>query len=77
MLVQMKSVAGLLREKTPKKNSGTVGTDVTRLVRTYISGIAVQVKKVPKALGVADEPDYGFCEVAFGVLNQVRRSDGI
>ena len=73
LLLQMKTLMGLLREKTPKKNTGTVGSDVTRMVRTYCSGITVDIKKVPHTMGRPEEPDYAYCDVAFGYLHKVQR----
>ncbi len=70
LLVQMKSLAGLLRDKAPSKASGTVGADVSKMVRTFRSGMQVQVKKPVPSLLVAKEPDFGWCEVPLGLLSQ-------
>ncbi len=43
LLVHMRSVAGMLRDKTPKKLDGTVGQDIQKMIRTFRSGMTVQV----------------------------------
>ena len=50
----------MLRDKTPQKNNGTVGSDVVKMVRTFRTGIEVQVQKVVPSLFVAKQPDYGY-----------------
>ncbi len=70
----MKSLAGMLREKTPKQFDGTVSSDVAKMVRTFRSGMIVKVKKPVPSLLVANEPDFGYCEVPLGLLSQA--SDG-
>merc|ERR1712107_933812 len=44
---------GILREKFPKKLSGTVGIDMAKLKKT---------------LGYNDDPSFGFCEAMIGRL---------
>jgi ribosomal protein L1 len=61
--IHMRSVTGLLREKTPNKLDGTLGSDMLKMIRTFRTGISVEVKKVKKTLGIDDDPSYGFCEV--------------
>lgn len=71
LFVQMRLVAGMLRDKTPKKLDGTVSDDVVKMVRTFRSGMAVEVKKPVPSLLVANEPDFGYCEVPLGYLSGV------
>ncbi len=40
---QMRVLTGMLRDKTPKQLDGTVGSDVAKMVRTFRSGMVVQV----------------------------------
>ncbi len=65
----MKSLMGLLREQTPNPAKGTVGKDLVKMIRTFKTGVNVDVKKVAKAIRVEDDPSYGYCEVPFGNFN--------
>lgn len=60
MLVHMKPLIGILREKVPQKKNGTVGADIKKMVRTFRTGIEVQVKKLTPSIFVAKQPDYGW-----------------
>ena len=48
---------------------GTVGIDISLLVSTFTRGMNVDVQKVRPTLGIAEEPDYGFCEASIGRLD--------
>ena len=48
---QMKQLVGLLRDKLPKHSDGTIGTDITRMVKTFGRGMFVDVVKPKPTLG--------------------------
>jgi hypothetical protein len=48
---QMKQLVGLLRDKIPKFSEGTIGTDITRMVKTFGRGMFVDVVKPKSMLG--------------------------
>jgi len=58
----------ILRDKNPRVQLGTVGPDVSLLVKAFARGMNIQVMKVKPELGIADEPDYGYCEAPIGTL---------
>ena len=43
MLLQMKPLIGVLRDKVPKKSDGTVGPDIVKMIKTFRSGMVVEV----------------------------------
>ena len=59
----MKSLSGLLRERTPDMKTGTVGKDIRKMVRTFKTGISVDVKTAQKQPRVEEDKSYGYCEV--------------
>ena len=63
LLLKMKSLAGLLRERTPDVKTGTVGKDIRKMVRTFKTGISVDVKTAQKQPRVEEDKSYGYCEV--------------
>lgn len=63
----------VLRDKNPRPQTGTISSDVGLLVKAFARGMDVQVKKVKPELGVADEPDYGYCVVPIGSLQMEPR----
>ncbi len=71
LFAQMRTVAGMLRDKTPKVSDGTVGPDVEKMITIFRSGMVINVKKPVPSLIVAKEPDFGSCEVPIGYLSQV------
>jgi len=73
LLKSLKPLVGVLREKFPKKLEGTVGTDLEKMVKTFSHGILTSVKKPKKTLGYADDPSYGYCEMAIGRLSMESR----
>ena len=46
-----------------------MGYDIPLMVATFARGMTVNVQKVKPTLGVADEPDYAFCEATIGRLD--------
>ena len=48
---------------------GTIGNDIPLLIATFTRGMDVTVQKPKPTLGIADEPDYGFCEAPIGRLD--------
>ena len=56
------------RDKFPKKQSGTVGTDVSKMVKTFTNGQMVDVKKPKSTLGYNDDPSFGYSEAMVGRL---------
>ena len=42
----MKALIGVLREKSPNRKNGTLGTEITKLVKTFKSGTELNVEKV-------------------------------
>jgi len=68
ILVELKPLLGILREKFPKKPTGTVGTDVEKMVKTYTNGQMVEVKKPKSTLGYNEDPSFGYCEAMIGRL---------
>ena len=70
MALELKPLVGILRDKFPKKNLGSVSNDIERLVKTFAHGMLISVKKVGKTLGYEDDPTYGYSEVTIGRLNQ-------
>ena len=65
----LNQLVGMLRDKTPKVQTGTVGTDLALLVKTFSSGMLVDVKKPKPTPGIKDEPDYGYCVAPIGTLD--------
>lgn len=65
LFIKMNSLAGLLRERTPSLKTGTVGKDIRKLVRTFKTGINVDVKTAERQPRVEADPSYGYCEVPF------------
>merc|ERR1719391_1573990 len=68
IILELKPLLGILREKFPKKLSGTVGTDIVKMVKTYNNGQMVEVKKPKATLGYNDDPSFGYCEAMVGRL---------
>merc|ERR1719352_2006866 len=66
----LKPLVGILRDKFPKKNLGSVSTDITKMVKTFANGMLVTVNKAKKTLGYDEDPSYGVAEVQIGRLNQ-------
>merc|ERR1712059_129064 len=66
---ELKPLIGILREKMPKKQLGTVSKDLSKLVKTFANGMEVSVIKPKTTLGYADDPTYGFAELQVGRLN--------
>lgn len=69
--IHMKSLVGVLREKSPQRKNGTMGTDITKMVKTFKSGLELTVQKVKPDLFNKDEPDYGFCLTPIGLLRHL------
>jgi hypothetical protein len=61
-------LAGVLRDKTPTIAAGTIGKDIPGMINIFGKGMHLGINKVKPSLGVADEPDYGFCETSIGRL---------
>jgi len=70
MASELKPLIGILRDKFPKKNLGSVSTDIANLVQTFAHGMLVSVNKPKKTLGYEEDPSYGVAEVQVGRLNQ-------
>eukprot|EP00096_Caligus_rogercresseyi_P012394 TRINITY_DN5173_c0_g1_i1.p1 TRINITY_DN5173_c0_g1~~TRINITY_DN5173_c0_g1_i1.p1 ORF type:complete len:353 (-),score=84.40 TRINITY_DN5173_c0_g1_i1:80-1138(-) len=68
MVLNLKPLNSLLRDKLPRKQDATLGTDMEYMVKTFTNGQKVAVKKVPPSLLVEDEPDYGYCIAEVGRL---------
>jgi len=66
---ELRPLLGILREKFPKKQNGTVGTNLGKMVQTFAHGMSVTVVKPKQTLGYAEDPSYGFCELQIGRLN--------
>ena len=49
--------------------NGTIGNDIPLLIATITRGMDVTIQKPKPSLGIADEPDYGFCEAPIGRLD--------
>ena len=64
----IKPLNNSIREKAPSLQRGTVGKDIVRMIQTFAKGMQLDVKKVKPGLGIADEPDYGFCNTTIGRL---------
>lgn len=67
---ELKPLLGILRDKFPKKNLGTVSADIGKLVQTFAHGMLVTVTKPKKTLGYVEDPAYAFSEIQVGRLNQ-------
>eukprot|EP00092_Neocalanus_flemingeri_P029737 GFUD01032285.1.p1 GENE.GFUD01032285.1~~GFUD01032285.1.p1 ORF type:complete len:408 (+),score=116.95 GFUD01032285.1:61-1284(+) len=70
MLIELKPLIGVLRDKFPKKILGSVSPDIAKLVQTFAHGMQVAVNKPKKTLGFEEDPAYGVTEVQIGRLNQ-------
>nr|ACO15330.1 50S ribosomal protein L1 [Caligus clemensi] len=68
MVLNLKPLSGQLREKLPRKQDGTLGSNIEYMVKTFTNGQKVSVTKVPPSLFVEDEPDYGYCTAEIGKL---------
>lgn len=66
--LELKPLLGILRDKFPKKQLGTVGTNIEKMVKTFTNGQMVEVKKPKSTLGYNDDPSYGYCEAMVGRL---------
>lgn len=66
----LKPLVGILRDKFPKKNLGSVSADVGKMVQTFAHGMLVSVNKPKKTLGYEEDLSYGVAEVQIGRLNQ-------
>lgn len=69
LAMHLKPLVGLLRDKLPKTLDGTIGSDIPMMVKTFGRGMFVDVLKVKPALGMANEPDYAYCEATIGRLD--------
>ena len=63
-----RSLNAHLRDKAPSIVQGTIGNDVVKLIQTFAKGMYLQVEKVRPSVGIADEPDYAFCNGTIGRL---------
>ena len=70
MVVELKPLLGILRDKFPKKNLGNVSNDIERLVKTFAHGMLVSVEKPGKTLGYEEDLTYATAEVTVGRLGQ-------
>ena len=52
LAASMKPLMGLLRDKMPKYADGTIGSDITRMVKTFGRGMFVDVIKPKPVLGI-------------------------
>jgi len=69
ILVELKPLLGVLRDQFPKKNLGTVGTDMRKLVKTFSNGQLINVQTTnEKTLGYAKDPSYAHCTAMIGRL---------
>lgn len=66
----MKTMVGVLREKTPVKGGDSVGKNVKKMIQIFKSGMEIQVRKVKPSLVAPNEPDYAFAEIPIGKLTQ-------
>ncbi|TRY74028.1 hypothetical protein TCAL_06698 [Tigriopus californicus] len=66
----MRTMVGVLREKTPLKGGDSVGTNIKKMIQVFKSGMEVQVRKVKPSLVAPNEPDYAFAEIPIGKLTQ-------
>jgi len=73
MAAEMKPLVGILRDKFPKKNLGSVSNDIAKLVQTFSHGMQVRVIKPQETLGYEQDPSYGYAEVQIGRLNQTTK----
>jgi len=69
IILELKPLLGILREKFPKKISGTVGTDARKMVKTFQNGQLVEMKKPKPTLGYKDDPSFAYCEAMIGRLD--------
>ena len=69
MADSLKPLINILRDNVPMVKNGTIGEDIGLLVKTFGRGMEVQIRKVKPDLGVADEPDYGYCIAPIGTLD--------
>lgn len=69
IIASMSPLVNILRDKMPRTTLGTVGSDMGLLVKTFNSGMNVDVKKLKPSIEIADEPDYGFCLAPIGTLD--------
>jgi len=67
---ELKPLIGILRDKFPSKQLGSVSPDIAKLVQTFAHGMQVSVIKPKKTLGFEEDPSYGVAEVQIGRLNQ-------
>jgi len=68
IILELKPLLGILRDKFPKKQTGTAGSDLAKLVKTFTNGQMVDVKKPKSTLGYKDDPSFGFSEAMVGRL---------
>lgn len=66
---ELKPLLGIVREKMPKRQAGTLGTDIYKMVKTFSNGMEVTVTKPKPSLGYAEDPSYGMAEFQVGRLN--------
>jgi len=69
IVLEMKPLFGILREKYPKKAAGTVGSNIEKMVRTFQNGQLVDLKKPKETLGYKDDPSFAYCEAMIGRLD--------
>jgi len=69
ILIELKPLLGVLRDQFPKKNLGTVGTDMTKLVKTFSNGQLINVQTAnEQTLGYEKDPSYAHCTAMIGRL---------
>jgi len=67
---ELKPLLGILRDKFPTKQLGSVSPDIAKMVQTFAHGMQVSINKPKKTLGFEEDPSYGIAEVQIGRLNQ-------
>jgi len=66
--IELKPLLGILRDQFPKKQLGTVGTDMVKMVKTFSNGQLLEVLKPKPTLGTKEDPTFGYCEAMVGRL---------
>ena len=70
MVLELKPLLGILRDKFPKKNLGNVSNNIEKLIKTFSHGMLVSVKKPGRTLGYEEDLSYATADVTLGRLNQ-------
>jgi len=67
--LELKPLLGMLRDQYPKKNLGTVGTDMRKMVKTFCNGQMIEMVKPKPIPGTKEDPTFAYCNALIGRLD--------